>query len=114
MKKSQWNMILPAIVLLIAAALAIYLFKPNVLSFLPAGEGGSGSSAYSGTQSCRECHEKFYQLWAPSHHGLAMQPFTAELFQTKLAVQDRGLSVFPKVFICLRHTEVLHRSTVRG
>jgi hypothetical protein len=49
----------------------------------------SGSSApqaqdYAGTGSCRECHEKFYQLWAPSHHGLAMQPITPTFLQTEL------------------------------
>jgi tetratricopeptide (TPR) repeat protein len=93
MKKTQANIILVVLVLLVAAALAFYLFHAKDFSFRPTGEEGLGSSAYSGTQSCRECHEKFYQLWAPSHHGLAMQPFTAELFQTKLAVQDESLSI---------------------
>ena len=93
MKKSQSTIILVVLVLLVAAALAFYLFNRNDLSFRPTGEEGSGSSVYSGTQSCRECHEKFYQLWAPSHHGLAMQPFTAELFQENLAVQDGSLSI---------------------
>ena len=30
---------------------------------------------YTGTQSCRSCHEKFYKLWSPSHHGKAMQAY---------------------------------------
>lgn len=34
---------------------------------------------YVGSSSCRSCHEKFYQLWSTSHHGLAMQPFSPEL-----------------------------------
>jgi len=34
---------------------------------------------YSGSASCMECHESFYELWAPSHHGKALQPWTAEL-----------------------------------
>jgi len=34
---------------------------------------------FAGSASCRECHERFYQLWAPSRHGLAMQAFSAEL-----------------------------------
>lgn len=42
-------------------------------------------TAYTGSVSCRKCHEKFYQLWAPSHHGLAMQPYTAELARAKLS-----------------------------
>jgi tetratricopeptide (TPR) repeat protein len=31
---------------------------------------------YAGSSSCRECHERFYQLWSTSKHGLAMQPYT--------------------------------------
>lgn len=34
---------------------------------------------YAGSDSCRECHERFYELWAPSHHGKALQPWSAEL-----------------------------------
>lgn len=36
-------------------------------------------SGYLGSSQCRSCHERFYQLWASSYHGLAMQPYT-ELF----------------------------------
>lgn len=32
---------------------------------------------YSGSESCRECHENFYQLWEPSYHGQAMMPIDA-------------------------------------
>ena len=42
---------------------------------------------FAGSRSCRECHEKFYQLWSTSFHGLAMQPYTAELARTKLTEQ---------------------------
>jgi tetratricopeptide (TPR) repeat protein len=34
---------------------------------------------YAGSESCRECHERFYQLWASSHHAKALQPWSAEL-----------------------------------
>jgi Tfp pilus assembly protein PilF len=88
MKKKKTKFVSLVFFLLIAAGLAFYLFKADLPSFRHAGGGDSDSSAYSGTQSCRECHEKFYQLWAPSHHGLAMQPFTAELFQNSLSAQD--------------------------
>lgn len=44
---------------------------------------------YTGSQSCRECHERFYQLWAPSHHGLAMQPFTGDFARTELAATEQ-------------------------
>ncbi|HMK34009.1 MAG TPA: tetratricopeptide repeat protein [Desulfomonilaceae bacterium] len=44
----------------------------------------SAPQGYTGSVSCRKCHEKFYQLWAPSHHGLAMQPYSAEFAQKEL------------------------------
>lgn len=37
---------------------------------------------YTGTQSCRPCHETFYKLWSPSHHGQAMQAYS-DLFAAK-------------------------------
>lgn len=36
---------------------------------------------YVGSGSCIECHERFYQLWAPSMHGKAMQPVNAEFIK---------------------------------
>ncbi|MBN1570306.1 MAG: tetratricopeptide repeat protein [Acidobacteria bacterium] len=93
MKKRHTIFVLLAVALLVAAALAFYQFRPGARSFQTAGEEGSGSSTYAGTQSCRECHEKFYQLWAPSYHGLAMQPFTAELFQSRLAVREGSVTI---------------------
>ena len=42
---------------------------------------------FVGSQSCRECHEKFYQLWSTSFHGLAMQPYTQDLARTNLTEQ---------------------------
>jgi Flp pilus assembly protein TadD len=46
------------------------------------------ASSLTGSASCRECHEKFYELWSTSHHGLAMQPFTPQLARSKLAPQQ--------------------------
>ncbi len=37
------------------------------------------SQDYAGSSSCRECHERFYELWSTSHHGTAMQPFSPAL-----------------------------------
>lgn len=34
---------------------------------------------YSGSASCKECHAEFYELWEPSHHGKALQPWSAQL-----------------------------------
>ena len=48
---------------------------------------------YSGTASCRECHEKFYKLWSPSHHAKAMQPFSTDLASSKLTPQPEELII---------------------
>ncbi|NWG14556.1 MAG: tetratricopeptide repeat protein [Acidobacteria bacterium] len=37
------------------------------------------TAGFAGSGSCRECHERFYELWATSHHGTAMQPFSPSL-----------------------------------
>jgi tetratricopeptide (TPR) repeat protein len=48
---------------------------------------------YAGSQSCRECHEKFYQLWSTSRHGLAMQPYTAEFAEKNLKPQENDVQI---------------------
>jgi tetratricopeptide (TPR) repeat protein len=48
---------------------------------------------YTGSVSCRKCHEKFYQLWSTSHHGLAMQPYTAEFAKKELTPQSREITI---------------------
>lgn len=40
-------------------------------------ENKVAENGYSGSESCIQCHERFYKLWSPSHHGKAMQPITA-------------------------------------
>ena len=52
-----------------------------------------GSQGYAGSESCRECHEKFYQLWSTSFHGLAMQPYTDVLAREKLTPQQTDLVI---------------------
>jgi len=53
----------------------------------------SSSNNYTGSRSCRKCHEKFYQLWAPSHHGLAMQSYTTTLAKSKLNSQTKEIRI---------------------
>jgi len=48
---------------------------------------------FAGSVSCRQCHEKFYELWATSHHGLAMQPYTDALGQNELTPQTKTITV---------------------
>jgi tetratricopeptide (TPR) repeat protein len=51
----------------------------------PASAAEVQTTTYAGSRSCRECHQRFYDLWSGSMHGLAMQPYTAELAREKLA-----------------------------
>lgn len=53
----------------------------------------SGQDQFAGSVSCRQCHERFYELWAPSHHGLAMQPYTAEFARDHLTSQQGAVSI---------------------
>ncbi len=46
-----------------------------------------------GSKSCRDCHERFYELWSTSFHGLAMQPYTAELARTQLLPQKEEIVI---------------------
>jgi hypothetical protein len=47
---------------------------------------------YAGSVSCRECHERFYQLWCTSFHGLAMQPYTPQFAKAKLSPQKKDIT----------------------
>jgi Tfp pilus assembly protein PilF len=51
------------------------------------------SGEFSGSGICRQCHERFYKLWAPSHHGLAMQPYTAEFAGANLTPHTADIKI---------------------
>ena len=53
----------------------------------------AASQGYAGSESCKQCHERFYQLWSTSKHGLAMQPYTAEFAKAKLTPQSSDLVI---------------------
>ena len=76
----------------------IFILIGGMFSILPAQNisktpASSKSKTYAGSVSCRECHEKFYQLWSTSFHGLAMQHYTAELARTKLTPQEKDMTI---------------------
>ncbi|MBD3355748.1 MAG: hypothetical protein GF363_01205, partial [Chitinivibrionales bacterium] len=50
-------------------------------------------TGYSGSSSCRPCHENFYKLWEDSFHGLAMQPFTAQFAESNLTPQKEPVTI---------------------
>ena len=70
-----------------------------IASFIPAALLGARDPApaktggYEGSVSCRECHERFYQLWSGSRHGLAMQPYTAEFARKELTPQKGEIKI---------------------
>ena len=57
------------------------------------GQATPKPTGYAGSVSCRECHERFYQLWSTSRHGLAMQPYTAEFARKELTPQGSEITI---------------------
>ena len=53
----------------------------------------SPSEGYVGSATCIECHEDFYELWATSHHGLAMQPYTDDFAAENLGNQIEAVKI---------------------
>ncbi|MGE5294198.1 MAG: tetratricopeptide repeat protein [Solirubrobacterales bacterium] len=76
--------------------LVLSLLTAGVTAAAAAAETGSRpytEGAFAGSASCRQCHELFYQLWAPSHHGSAMQPYTAEFARTNLTTPRNPIKI---------------------
>nr|WP_321259036.1 HEAT repeat domain-containing protein [uncultured Pseudodesulfovibrio sp.] len=51
------------------------------------------AKSFAGSKSCRDCHERFYELWAPSRHGTAMQPYTEIFAETNLTPHSTHLTI---------------------
>jgi len=58
----------------------------------------SAENEYVGSGSCIECHEKFYDLWSPSHHGKAMQPLNAEFLKNEKLHNSDDFELEGKVY----------------
>lgn len=92
----MWRTKLAPTALLAFLVVAVWLFSGGTevaRGFQVKSPQASQLDGFTGSASCRECHEKFYKLWAPSKHGLAMQPYTAELAQTQLAPQAAEITI---------------------
>jgi len=59
----------------------------------------STEATFVGSSSCRQCHPKFYELWSTSHHGLAMQPVTAEFARRNLRMKQAAIRVGDAVYV---------------
>ncbi len=55
-------------------------------------------NSYTGSRSCKECHENFYQLWESSYHGSAMQNFTVDFAKNHLTACDTSITVNKEIF----------------
>jgi tetratricopeptide (TPR) repeat protein len=51
------------------------------------------SDGLAGSATCRQCHKTFYELWAPSHHGLAMQPYKEQFALTNLTCCEQEIEI---------------------
>lgn len=68
-KKGVMRKIVVPIVILLFTAIAIFGVYYVGTQVRPLDD----NSGFAGSESCKECHERFYSLWEPSHHGKAMQ-----------------------------------------
>lgn len=62
---------------------------------------------FSGSGSCIQCHEKFYELWSASHHGKAMQPVNTAFFETEKISSSETFSLEGKTYQILRNDSTL-------
>ncbi len=78
---------------LFAVATVAVVVTTVMVSQKPSAEPQAGVATITGSESCKPCHERFYELWEPSHHGKAMQPYTPEFAETHLSPQPEPITV---------------------
>ena len=78
---------IPLVLLILSCLCAAVFLLSAPASSLAQQDSPKAEKGYLGSSKCRSCHEKFYQLWAPSHHGLAMQPYTEAFAEANLKPQ---------------------------
>lgn len=73
------KIIFATVSVLILFAISIYLFFRNKENYSPISKNHPPyENAYTGSQSCKECHQKEYDEWLLSDHFKAMQHATSE------------------------------------
>ena len=75
------------------AAAALFCGLWGAASLCSAAGTPAAPANYAGSESCRECHANFYQLWSTSKHGLAMQPYTPAFAKAKLTPQKSDVVI---------------------
>ena len=82
------------LIFLMVTATALIIGSSLKSPITVAAQSSSKYEGYTGSTSCRECHEKFYRLWAPSHHGLAMQTESELLLEAGVAAAQATWEAF--------------------
>jgi Tfp pilus assembly protein PilF len=77
----------------ISLLVAVVLAACISISLAAEDKAPSGSKGFAGSVTCRECHERFYQLWSTSRHGLAMQPYTSDFAKKNLTPQAKEVKI---------------------
>ena len=85
--------LLPLLIICIGVGYLILFKSKDSSSSKEAIRSSYRAQGYYGSQSCIECHERFYKLWSGSHHGLAMQPYTDEFAQKNLDPQTESITI---------------------
>ncbi len=83
---------IPCIFLFCIAILPVSLFSLTAFS-ADSEVSPESNSSFAGSKSCRECHERFYQLWSKSLHGLAMQPYSSGFATGRITPQQKPITV---------------------
>ncbi len=62
---------------------------------------------FSGSTSCMQCHERFYDLWSTSHHGKAMQPVNYKFLQDENIPASDDFTIEGKTYRISRKDSLL-------
>ena len=69
------------------------LFLLSLFTAIPLSADAGNNPSYAGSSSCLECHEKFYELWSTSRHGLAMQPYSDAFARKQLTPHEKEIVI---------------------
>jgi len=84
----------PAALAFLCSTFALWLIGPGGSQVIAAEKISTAkSTGYAGSGSCRECHERFYQLWSTSMHGLAMQPWSTSFARDNLTPHSGDIAI---------------------
>jgi tetratricopeptide (TPR) repeat protein len=87
----------PAIILLAILSSAV-LDNSSLAQGTRSAAPAASSAKVTGSAGCRSCHEKFYQLWSTSFHGLAMRPYSDAFAKEQLPKDPSDVPVGQAIY----------------